>query len=135
MSFRSDSRLQSELTEWCAEAGIDPAHALLLTGVPQNTEIGCIEKVAESVKIFGRVRVRDTKCGATPTILLVLCECREIVDPTNCPEELHPTDDEEAWMIIITMEREPVHVAPAGFADKLSKFLKDECKSMTDFLH
>lgn len=132
MSFRSDPQLQSELIEWCREAVIDPAHALLLTGVPQNTETASIEKVAESVKLFGRVRVRDSKCGATPTTLLVLCECREVVDPTNCPEELHPTDGEEAWMIIIATERESAHVAPAEFADKLSKFLKDEGKSMTD---
>ncbi|XP_021336988.3 paraneoplastic antigen Ma1 homolog [Danio rerio] len=132
MSFRSDPQLQSELLEWCREAVIDPAHALLLTGVPQNTETACIEKVAESVKLFGRVRVRDSKCGATPTTLLVLCECREVVDPTNCPEELHPTDGEEAWMIILATERESAHVAPAEFADKLSKFLKDEGKSMTD---
>ncbi len=104
---------------------------MLLTSVPRSTEIARIEEVAESVKAFGRVRVRDTRCGASPTTLLVLCECREAVDPTHCPIELKPTVD-ETWMIITGVERVPTSTVPAGFADKLSQFLRDEGKSMTD---
>ncbi len=132
MSCRSNPLLQSELADWCREAWINPAHALLLTVVPKNTEIARIEEVAESVKVFGRVRIRDTKCGATPTTLLVLCECREAVDPTCCPMELRPTDAEETWMILMAVKRDSTTAAPAGFADKLTKFLRDEGKSMTD---
>ncbi len=131
MSRRSNPPLQSELADWCREAGIDLDHSLLLTSVPRSTEIARIEEVAESVKAFGRVRVRDTRCGASPTTLLVLCECREAVDPTRCPIELKPTDD-ETWVIITGVERVPTSAVPAGFADKLSQFLRDEGKSMTD---
>ncbi len=59
------------------------------------------------------------------------CECREAVDPTRCPIELKPTDD-ETWMIITGVERVPTSTVPAGFADKLSQFLHGEGKSMTD---
>ncbi len=131
MSRRSNPPFQSELADWCKEAGIDLAHSLLLTSVPRSTEIAHIEEVAESVKAFGRVRVRDTRCGVSPTTLLVLCECREVVDPTRCPIELKPTDD-ETWMIITGVERVPTSAVPAGFADKLSQFLQGEGKSMTD---
>ncbi len=57
MSRRSNPPFQSELADWCREAGIDLAHSLLLTSVPRSTEIAGIEEVAESVKDFGRVRV------------------------------------------------------------------------------
>lgn len=131
MSHRSSPLLQSEVADWCKEARIDPTHALLLTGVPSTTEVVRIEEVAESVKAFGRVRVRDTRGGATPTTKLVLCECREVVDPTRCPIELRPTQD-DTWMILTAVEKIPPNAAPEGWADKLSKFLKDEGKSMTD---
>ncbi|XP_056622860.1 paraneoplastic antigen Ma1 homolog [Triplophysa dalaica] len=136
MSFRSNPLLQNELTAWCREAGIDPAHALLLTGVPESAEVTHIEEVAERVKVFGRVRVRDTKKGATPTSLLVLCESKEAVDPTRCPTELRPNtdddDDEEIWIVIAATDQTSATTTPAGFADKLSKLLRDEGKTMTD---
>ncbi len=84
------------------------------------------------MKFVGRVRVRDTEGGATPTTLLLLCECREVVNPTRCPLELRPTDDEENWMILAAVERESTNAAPARFADKLSQFLRDEGRSITD---
>ncbi|KAI7811525.1 putative paraneoplastic antigen Ma1-like protein [Triplophysa rosa] len=133
MSFRSNPLLQNELADWCREAGIDPARALLLTGVPESTEVTHIEEVAERVKVFLRVRFRDTKKGATPSSLLVLCESKEAVDPTRCPTELKPNpDDEEIWMVITATDQAPTMATPAGFADKLSKLLRDEGKSMTD---
>lgn len=131
MSRRSNPSPQSELADWCREAGIDLAHSLMLTSVPRSTEIARIEEVAESVKAFGRVRVRDTRFGASPDTLLVLCECRESVDPTRCPMELKPTDD-ETWRISTGVEKNPTGTVPSGFADKLSQFLRDEGKSMTD---
>lgn len=100
--------------------------------MPKNTEIVRIEEVAESVKVFGKVPVQDKKCGPTPTTLLVLCECREVVDPTCCPMDLRTTDGEETWMILMVVERDSTTAAPFGFADKLSKFLRDEGMSMTD---
>lgn len=45
--------------------------------------------------------------------------------------ELRTTDGEETWMILIVVERDSTTAAPSGFADKLSKFLRDEGKSMT----
>nr|XP_055033931.1 uncharacterized protein LOC129422186 [Misgurnus anguillicaudatus] len=132
MSFRNNPLLQTELASWCSEVGIDPSHALLLTGVPATTEVAQIEEAAQSVKAFGRVRVRDNRHGPTSTTLFVLCECREVIDATRCPTKLMLGDGEEAWEIVVSTESDSPPVAPVGFTDKLSKFLMDEGKSITD---
>ncbi|XP_047657083.1 paraneoplastic antigen Ma1 homolog [Tachysurus fulvidraco] len=132
MSFRSNPLFQTELTSWCSEVGIAPSHALLLTGVPATTEVAKIEEAAQSVKSFGRVRVRDTRHGLNSTTLLVLCESREVVDATHCPTQLLHGDGEEAWEIVVSTETDSRPAAPVEFTNKLSKFLMDEGKSMTD---
>ncbi|KAK2865790.1 hypothetical protein Q7C36_001846 [Tachysurus vachellii] len=132
MFFRTNPLFQTELTSWCSEVGIDPRHALLLTGVPATTEVAQIEEAAQSVKAFGRVHVRDTRHGPTPATLLVLCECREIIDTTRCPNKLLCGDGEEAWEIVVSTESDSPPAAPVEFTNKLSKFLMDEGKSMTE---
>lgn len=77
----------------------------MLTGVQKSTEVAHIEEVAKQVKVFGRMHVRDTRSGATPTTLLVFCECKETVDLTRCPTKLKPTNDKEmTWMVITALE-------------------------------
>ncbi|XP_030630695.1 paraneoplastic antigen Ma1 homolog [Chanos chanos] len=129
MALGSSSVLQGELVNWCKEAQIDTDHALLLIGAPVEVEVACIEDTVQTVKVLGRVRVRDTKIGPTATSLLVLCECREKIDPTRVPPEVLPMDSEEAWKIVFVRETEP---ASDGFAAKLSRLLQSEGKSMTD---
>ena len=49
-----------ELSSWCSEAGIDPNQAFVLHDVPADTDHTAIEETAETVKAFGRVKVRET---------------------------------------------------------------------------
>ncbi|XP_052387224.1 uncharacterized protein LOC127934090 [Carassius gibelio] len=123
------SVLQAELDNWCQKAIIDQKHAVLLLGVPADVEGPLIEETMQTVKALGRVRVRDCKEGLTPGFLLVLCECKEVVDPSRVPEEVIPERGGAPWKMIVAKSAEG---PPAGFAEKLSKLLTQEGKSFTD---
>ncbi|KAL1249379.1 hypothetical protein QQF64_020384 [Cirrhinus molitorella] len=84
---KNDSFLQTELEEWCQKAVVDPKHAVLLLGVPAELGVAYIEETVQAVKALGRVGVRDYKEGPTPGFLLVLCECKEVVDNSRLPVE------------------------------------------------
>lgn len=118
----------SAFSKWYKEAEIEEAHAILVIGVPATTEVASIEDAVQTVKVFGRVCVKDSKLGPIPGTLLVLCECCEVVDPARIPTELLRPDGEESWKIVVA----PVDVSASEFSKKLSKFLTDEGKSMTD---
>ncbi|KAK2840903.1 hypothetical protein Q7C36_012482 [Tachysurus vachellii] len=83
MAFESNPLLLAELSKWCKEAEIEEAHAILLLGVPATTEVSYIEDTVQTVKALGRVRVRDNKLGPSPDTLLILCECKEVIDPAR----------------------------------------------------
>lgn len=127
MAFQSDSLLSVELSNWCKEAVIEESHAIMLMGVLATTDVACIEEAVETIKAVGRVRVRDSKKGQSPDTVLVLCECREVIDPTRMPAELLRAEGEEMWRVIVA----PVDVPASGFSEKLAKFLLEEGKSMT----
>ncbi|KAL1280956.1 hypothetical protein QQF64_015556 [Cirrhinus molitorella] len=81
MAFASSPLLLAELSKWCKEVEIEEAHAILLIGVPATTEVSCIEDAVQMVKALWRVRVRDLTVGPSPGTLLILCKCREVIDP------------------------------------------------------
>ncbi|KAK2852183.1 hypothetical protein Q7C36_007384 [Tachysurus vachellii] len=82
MAFESNTLLLAELSKWCKEAEIEEAHAILLLGVPATTQV-------------------DTKLGPSPGTLLILCECKEVIDPARVPPELLLPDGEESWKVIV----------------------------------
>lgn len=129
MELGNGSALQQELLDWCNDALVQPDHALLLLDVPANAAIAFIEGTIETVKIFGRVRVRSSKEGPSKTSLLVLCECREKIDPSRVPTEVLPRDGDPPWKIVVVRDKES---GPDDFSAKLRKLLQDEGKSMTD---
>lgn len=128
MAFKSDSLLSVELSNWCKEAVIEESHAIMLMGVPATTDVACIEEAVETIKAVGRVRVRDSKKGQNPDTVSILCECREVIDPTRIPAELQRAEGEETWRVIVAS----VDVPASGFSEKLAKFLHEEGKSMID---
>lgn len=113
---------------WCETEQIDPQHAILLLGVPSDTDVAFIEDTVQAVKIFGRVRARATKEGLTPDTLQVLCECREKFCPTQVPTEVFPSSG-NAWNILVAADDEPVGDV---FQEKLNRFLSQEGKTMSD---
>lgn len=100
----------------------------MLVGVPSNTEVSYIEDTVQTVKALGRVRVRDTKLGPSPGTLLILCECKEVIDPNRVPAELLLADGEQSWKVIVA----PVDISTSEFSKKFEMFLTAEGKTMTD---
>lgn len=124
-----DSVWQAELDDWCQQAVIDRKHAVLLLGVPSDIEVARIEETVQTVKVLGRVRVRDCKAGTKPGFVLVLCECKEVIDPSRIPAEVIPEGGRKPWkMIVADSDESPT----SGFAAKLSQLLKQEGKSFSD---
>uniref|UniRef100_A0A8C1GXL0 Gypsy retrotransposon integrase-like protein 1 n=1 Tax=Cyprinus carpio TaxID=7962 RepID=A0A8C1GXL0_CYPCA len=129
MDLSGTTDLQAEFISWCREAVVDEAHAILLVGIPADTDVAQIESAAETVKSWGRVRVRATKVGTSPGILNALCECREEVNPKTVPPVLPHVEGENPWRVVVMREGD---TSPAGFSEKLARFLANEGKSMQD---
>lgn len=120
---------QTELLQWCRGEGIDAEHAILVIGVSEDLEVGQIEDVLNTVKCWGRVRVRGRKFSSDAAGLVVLCEFREEIDPRLVPHEVRPADSEVVWEVVIANETPS---APDEFMDKLKTFLATEGKTVAD---
>jgi len=59
MAFAQDPMLLGELSKWCKEKDIEEKRGLLIIGVPTQTDVMFIEETVQTLKSFGRVRVRD----------------------------------------------------------------------------
>uniref|UniRef100_A0A3Q3AID3 Uncharacterized protein n=1 Tax=Kryptolebias marmoratus TaxID=37003 RepID=A0A3Q3AID3_KRYMA len=127
----ADSKWQAELSEWCDTETIDVTHAILVVGVGKDLEVAKIEEELHSVRCWGRVRVRGTKPYSDGDGVLVLCECKEVIDPSLVPPEVRPNDG-AIWKII-THAQQPTTSAPAeDFSVKLQRFLSSEGKTFAD---
>lgn len=125
----ADSKWQAEFSEWCDTETIDVTHAILVVG--EDLEVAKIEEELHSVRCWGRVRVRGTKPYSDGDGVLVLCECREVIDPKLVPPEVRPNDG-AIWKII-THAQQPTTPAPAeDFSVKLQRFLSSEGKTFAD---
>lgn len=82
MAIQKDSQMAGKLHSWCSEVGLDPNYAFVLYDVPADIDKSEIEEAAHSVKAFGKVKVRDIKNDTQTGSDLVLCECRENIDPS-----------------------------------------------------
>ncbi|XP_048108990.1 uncharacterized protein LOC125300872 [Alosa alosa] len=127
----ADSKLQAELIEWCGTETIDVTRAILVVGVGKDLEVAKIEEELHTVRCWGRVRVRGTKPYRDGDGVLVLCECKEVIDPRVVPPEVRPNDG-AVWKII-THAQQPTPQAPAeDFSAKLQRFLMSEGKTLAD---
>lgn len=76
-----EKQMSHAFRSWCETEQPDPQHAIILLGVPSDTDVAFIEDTVQAVKIFGRVRARATKEGLTPDTLQVLCVEKKFVLP------------------------------------------------------
>ncbi len=121
--------LIAELIEWCDESRVDPSHGLVLSGVPSGIEVADIEDAVQTVKAFGRVRVRAEKYHSKLGSNLALCECRQPVDPDHTPSEIILPGGESPWETILLTHSVST---PQTFSSKLQKLMKEEGKTMSD---
>lgn len=97
------SEVVTGLRDWCQGESLDEDHVVLVL-VPKGIEVARIEETLETVKALGRVRVRGRMYNQKLGRVMVLCECREKVDPTKVPAEVcHPSTDEK-WPIFIAAQ-------------------------------
>ncbi|XP_053274167.1 uncharacterized protein LOC128436464 [Pleuronectes platessa] len=122
------TELVSELKRWCRGEGLDETHAIM-TIVPEEVEISAVEATLETIKSFGRVRVRGRNFSARLNQRMVLCESKETVNEESVPPEVKPDDGGEAWPVIIIGKAQ---AAAEEFNSKLKGLLQAEGKTMED---
>lgn len=104
-------------------------HALMVHGVPEEEPTANVEETLQSIKALGRVRVRGKMFDSKNQTVTLLCECREVIDPSKIPPELIPPTGETKWTIVIAQS---VVNDEDTFTVKLAQFLQDEGKTMDD---
>uniref|UniRef100_A0A672MUU6 RRM domain-containing protein n=1 Tax=Sinocyclocheilus grahami TaxID=75366 RepID=A0A672MUU6_SINGR len=87
------------LALWCRGEGIDPDYAIIVRGIPEETDVSKIEESMHSFKALGRVRVRGRMFSQESQSLIVLCECREKVQAERLPLDVLPADGSEPWIL------------------------------------
>lgn len=123
------SEFQDHLKNWCKGEELDVDHAVLLVGVPQEYAIGQIEEALNTVQCLGRVRVRGRSFNAKTRSLIVLCECKEPVNPKIVPPEVIVEDGSERWTIVVT---DGTPMESDEFLEKLNGLLRAEGKTLED---
>uniref|UniRef100_A0A8C6UAI5 Paraneoplastic antigen Ma-like N-terminal domain-containing protein n=1 Tax=Neogobius melanostomus TaxID=47308 RepID=A0A8C6UAI5_9GOBI len=107
--------------------GIEVANALMVLGIPEETDIGTIETTLETIKVLGKVRVRGKIFEPVSKTLTVLCECREQIDSSKVPLVFENEEGDE-WTLVMA----EIETSSNLFSEKLDKFLQEEGKTRED---
>uniref|UniRef100_A0A3P9BLT2 CCHC-type domain-containing protein n=1 Tax=Maylandia zebra TaxID=106582 RepID=A0A3P9BLT2_9CICH len=107
----------------------NPNRAFVLHDVPSDFDLSDIEETAQSVKAFGRVKVRDRLRDTQTGNNLVLCECRQDIQPDRIPPHVQPLNGGPVWKISLLTES--VRSAD-DFSAKLKKLMVEEGKTIYD---
>lgn len=129
MAHSPTPQLVSELQKWCEEVGVDPANALILSGVPTEAAVADVVVSLECVKVLGRVRYKLRAFVSHCDV--ILCECQNLVDPKTAPPEICPINGGTPWKVTL-LTPTPAPPAPEDFTLKLMSLLQDEGKSLAD---
>ncbi|KAM9408236.1 paraneoplastic antigen Ma2-like [Pholidichthys leucotaenia] len=119
-----------ELLTWCCEEKVNPAHAVVVSGVPSDTNIADIEEVVETLKAFGKVGVRAQKSSPQVKGDMMLCETRNKVEPSQAPPEILPPSGESPGKLTLIVEN--TDNKPDEFSPKLLSLLASEGKTLAD---
>uniref|UniRef100_A0A669C889 Uncharacterized protein n=1 Tax=Oreochromis niloticus TaxID=8128 RepID=A0A669C889_ORENI len=114
---------------WCSKACIDPNRAFVLHDVPTDFDLSDIEQTAQSVKAFGRVKVRDRLTDTQTGNNLVLCECHQDIQPDRIPPHVQPLNGGPVWKISLLTE---CMRSADDFSAKLKKLMVEEGKTIDD---
>ncbi|KAK9970011.1 hypothetical protein ABG768_028151 [Culter alburnus] len=125
-------KYQDTLSSWCKGEELDPAHAILIAGVAEDVSISQIEELMQTVRCWGRVRVRGRTHSVEAGGLLVLCECKEEIKPQIVPPEVRSDDGTIVWHIVVVDPRPDSSDASEDFVGKLQSFLQAEGKTIAD---
>ncbi|XP_051565478.1 paraneoplastic antigen Ma1 homolog [Myxocyprinus asiaticus] len=107
---------------------VNTSYALVLSGVPADADVMATEDAVQTVKVFGRVRVRGKKYNLQMICNLVLYECLQPLNPYHTPPEIISSSGEPWKTILLTL---PVS-RPDQFSEKISRLFSEEGKTMED---
>ncbi|KAL1264129.1 hypothetical protein QQF64_004484 [Cirrhinus molitorella] len=122
------TQFRDELRGWCKGEALSEDHALMVV-VPEDLEITQIEETMQTIKCLGRVRVRGRMFRDNLKCFLVLCECKEKIDPNLIPPEVLPVSGAEPWKIVISRGGDTIS---EDFAKKVHNLLQSEGRSAED---
>lgn len=131
MAGQASRPSQLDLVNWCRGEGVDVTHALLIYGVPEHITVDVIEETAETIKALGKGRVRGKMFHSQHQSLMVLCECREAIDPTTIPPAVMPIMGGSVWNTVHGIVDQNNDSA-GDFTEKLLTLLQQEGKTMDD---
>uniref|UniRef100_A0A665TME7 CCHC-type domain-containing protein n=1 Tax=Echeneis naucrates TaxID=173247 RepID=A0A665TME7_ECHNA len=117
------------LVNGCKGESVDLRYALLIYGVPEGVEKEEIEETAETITALGKVVVRGKMFHPQQQLLMVLCECCEVVNPSKIPPVIMPISGRSGWKAVYYTEPQL-----NGFEEKLLAFLQNERKTIEDIL-
>lgn len=113
---------------WCEDHQLDPAHAIILSGVYDVTDDEILE-VLGTVKVLGKTKIIDKHFDTTSKTNFVLVRTLSDVTTQTLPDHIGVPGKYGPW---------PVHVFSAtsedseDFQTKLLSFLQNEGKSIAD---
>lgn len=124
----------SQTAQWSTEENINSSRAIVLSNVPLNTSDETIEKVLNTVKVFGRTQIHGRRGDVTGKHLFVLVETRTDLDPSTIPPEIGIESEAGPWPVHFVGRLQVQNPAPENdtFQSKLLTLMQQEGKSMDE---
>ncbi|XP_043082986.1 paraneoplastic antigen Ma1 homolog [Puntigrus tetrazona] len=124
----------AKTVEWSREENANLSRAIVLSNVPLGTSDDTIQKVLNTVKVFGRTRIRGRRGDVTGRWLFILVEASADLEPDVIPPEIGIENEAGPWSVNLVGSL--VAQAPASEGDpfqlKLQALLQQEGKSMDE---
>lgn len=121
----------NKVVEWSRELNIGPSRAIVLSNVPIDVDDNTIEKVLNTVKVFGQTRICGRRGDTTGLKLFILVETRTDIDPASVPPEIGILGEAGPWTVHLVHSL-AVQAPDADFQSKLLALLQQEGKTLED---
>nr|XP_023661390.1 paraneoplastic antigen Ma1 homolog [Paramormyrops kingsleyae] len=120
--------------EWSREENANLSRAIVLSNVPLGTSDDTIDKVLNTVKVFGRTRIRSRRGDVTGRWLFILVEASADLEPDVIPPEIGIESEAGPWSVHLVRSLVAPNPVPEGdpFQLKLQALLQQEGKSMDE---
>ncbi|KAL1256489.1 hypothetical protein QQF64_012034 [Cirrhinus molitorella] len=121
----------SQLADWIRQVQVSPVNSVILSGVPLDVKDETITEVLNTVKAFGRTRIRGRRGDVTGMNLFLLIETSIDVEPNIVPPEVGIPGVVGPCCVHILESVEPA-LTEATFKEKLTFLMQQEGKSFSD---
>ncbi|XP_048027559.1 paraneoplastic antigen Ma1 homolog [Megalobrama amblycephala] len=124
----------SQTVQWSREESVSFSRAIVLSNVPLDASNDTIEKVLNTVKVFGRTRIRGRRGDITGRWLFILVETSADLDPDVIPPEIGIENEAGPWSVNLVGSLVAHSPATEGdtFQLKLQALLQQEGRSIEE---